>query len=128
DGDWVLLGAPRIGWAAVIRPDLQASRVTSGALILVAGLLGLMLGGREARLVREARESGTRLDFALRAGGMGAWEWDARTGRVTRSAAAKAIIEGPTASADSHAEEVFLDRVHPDDRAMVHALMRELES
>ena len=128
DGNWTLLGAPRVGWAAVIGPALRASRVTSGALILVAGLLGLLLGGREARLVRQARESGTRLDFALRAGGMGAWEWDARTGRVTRSAAATAIIGGPPALPGSEGDGAFLERVHPDERAAVQGLLRELES
>jgi signal transduction histidine kinase len=128
DGDWTLLGAPLTGWGAAIRPGLRASRVTSGALILVAAVLGLLLGGREARLVRQAEESGTRLDFALRAGGMGAWEWDVRTGRVTRSPAATAIVGEPSAPAGSHGEDAVLERVHPDDRATVQGLLRELGS
>jgi PAS domain S-box-containing protein len=128
DGAWTLLGAPRSGWAGVIGAELRASRATSAALILAAALLGLVLGGREERLVREVAESGTRLDLAMRAGRMGAWEWDPRTGRVDRSAAAAAIIGEPSSDDGVQGPDRFLQRVHPDDRPAIKGLLEELDA
>ncbi len=125
DGDWVLLGAPRDGWKAAIRPDLTNSRLTSFALVLVAGLLGYVLGGREERLVREVTQSGTRLDLALRAGGLGAWEYDIAGRRIAWSEAAAAIFDYPVAELTGDPEQLYA-RVHADDRSKLRRLVSDL--
>ncbi len=115
DGDWSLLGAPATGWEAAIAPTLLAERLTAAALILVAGLLGFVLGGRADRLAREVEQSGTRLDLALRAGRMGAWEWDIAARRMVWSDAAAAIFGYGSRDVTGELTQV-LDRVHDDDR------------
>ncbi len=118
DGDWTLLGMPAGGWDAAIANPLRSARRTAAALVLVAGLLGFMLGGREDRLRRNAARSDTRLGIALRAGQMGVLECEIATRRVSVSDGAAAVLgAAPGARLDTLA--ALLDRVHPDDRAQV---------
>lgn len=127
DGDWLLLGAPSEGWQAAIGPALDVERLHAAALIVVAGLLGLVLGGREDRLTLKAAHSGTRLDLALRAGRMGAWEWDIPTRRMVWSDAAAAIF-GYTAGEITGDVNQFFDRVHPEDRKLLQRTVQEMIS
>ena len=93
----------------------------------MAGLLGLVLGGREDRLTLKAAHSGTRLDLALRAGRMGAWEWDIPTRRMVWSDAAAAIF-GYTAGEITGDVNQFFDRVHPEDRKSLQRTVQEMIS
>ena len=127
DGDWSLVGAPTDGWASMVRAPLAGERVTAAALILAAGLLGLVLGGRQERLAREVEESGTRLDLALRAGRMGAWEFDVPTNRIIWSEAAAAIFGYEPRELDGDPSQFFA-RVHFDDRRALRRLVDEMLS
>jgi PAS domain S-box-containing protein len=127
DGDWTLLGSPEHGWAAAVSADLSSGRLTAIALVIVAGLLGLVLGGREARLAREVTESGTRLDLALRAGQLGAWEFDILGGHVVWSEAAAAIFGYAAGELTGDSDQLF-DRVHPEDRRGLRRLIGEMLS
>ncbi len=125
DGDWSLLGMPREGWDEAIAADLRSSRTTSAALVLAAALLGLVLGGREERLVREVAESGTRLGLALRAGQMGAWEYEVAGDRIAWSEAAAAMFGYAPDELDGHPRQLF-ERVHPDDRPTLQRTIDEM--
>ncbi|MHB1298933.1 MAG: ATP-binding protein [Gemmatimonadaceae bacterium] len=127
DGDWSLVGAPTDGWASMVRAPLAGERVTALALILVAGLLGYVLGGRQERLAREVAESGTRLDLALRAGRMGAWEFDVPTNRVIWSEAAAAIFGYEPWELDGDPSQFFA-RIHSDDGRALRRLVDEMLS
>ncbi len=77
-------------------------------------LVGTVQDITDRKLVElERNASEERLDMALRAGRMVAWDRDVATGIVTRSRNADAIIGNRV----EHASD-FLARVHPDDRAL----------
>jgi PAS domain S-box-containing protein len=90
--------------------------VTIGALVLAA----LFAERREHEAVLE--ESQARLQHALAAGSVTAFDWDVRSGMSRRSENAAEILgfdPQQTVSGSS-----FLARVHPDDRARFKALVR----
>jgi PAS domain S-box-containing protein len=90
--------------------------VTMGALVLAA----LFAERREHEAVLE--ESQARLQHALAAGSVTAFDWDVRSGMSRRSENAAEILgfdPQQTVSGSS-----FLARVHPDDRARFKALVR----
>ncbi|MGG5811863.1 PAS domain-containing protein [Falsiroseomonas sp. CW058] len=89
--------------------------------------------GRPVRLVGTARdvtaqrrdqvalaEGAARLRLALTAGGMGAWDWDPATGLVRWDGAMESLT-GLPAPTGPGGVELFLRRVHPDDRAALDA-------
>jgi PAS domain S-box-containing protein len=92
--------------------------------ILAASLCAFVLAALFAeRRWNEAalRESEARLQEALTAGAVTAFEWDARTGSSRRSANAAQILgfDPQRTFTAPH----FLARVHPDDRAQFKALV-----
>jgi len=98
--------------------------------ILVASLCAFVLSAlfAERRQNETAlREGQARLQEALTAGGVMAFEWDARTGSSKRSENAVQILGlEPTqylsdARFHTFAETQFYSRIHPDDRAHLEA-------
>ena len=78
---------------------------------------------RERDQAEQARqETETRLLMALKTARMGAWELNVATGELTASETCRAIFDW------SPQQKIllpdFLERVHPDDRAMVDAKLR----
>ena len=100
-----------------------AERILSAqAAILAFSLCGLVF----AALFAERRESTeslakneVRMQDALRAGEVTAFDWDARTGHSQRSENAASILGFKPGQAFTGAH--FLARVHPDDRASFKA-------
>ncbi len=93
--------------------------------ILAVSLCALVLAALFAeRREHEAvlMESETRLQEALTAGGVTAFDWDVRTGLSQRSENAAEILGFDRQSA--FAASGFLARVHQDDRARFRALVR----
>ena len=106
----------------------MAERILSAqAGILAVSLCALVL----AALFAERRqhesvlmESEARLQEALTAGAVTAFDWDVRTGLSRRSANAAQILGFDPQQAFSATQ--FLERVHPDDRARFKALVRDV--
>jgi PAS domain S-box-containing protein len=70
---------------------------------------------------RQLRESAARLQEALTAGRVMAFEWDPATGRSHRSDNAAQILGSEPEEGGSGRLNTFLARVHPDDRARFSA-------
>lgn len=70
------------------------------------------------RIEESLRVSEERLRLALEAGGMGAWESNFQTGRVTFSEELRRMRSLPPDTSPTF--EKFLAQVHPDDRRRVH--------
>lgn len=124
DGNWFLLGAPADGWASMAGADRTGMRLASVLVIAMAWMVGFVTGGREDRLAREVSERGARLDLALRAGGMGVFEWDVESGRVRWSESAARIFGFGADGAPQHVSR-WLEWMHPEDVDGVSVALRE---
>lgn len=82
-------------------------------VLATAGTVGLAV--QRSRIEEELRDSRTRLDLSLDAGGLGAWSWDLRGDRLELNAAARAMY-GLSQSIVVGGEDFFAV-IHPDDRA-----------
>lgn len=71
-----------------------------------------------AQLFADVRQTATRLELALQAGGMGTWEWDVATRRVHWSAAIEQMHGIPVGSFPGTFEAYQAD-IHPEDRERV---------
>ena len=81
---------------------------------------------REASALADAlRENERRLDIALRAGRMGAWEWDIATNKVTWSPALEEL-HGLSPGTFGGTFEDFQRDIHPDDRQRVLEAVQEV--
>jgi len=106
-----------------------AERILSAqAEILAFSLCGLFLAALFAERhanVESLAQSEVRLQDALRAGKVTAFDWDARTGRSRRSENAASILgfEPSRVSTGGH----FLEHVHYDDRAEFKAHVRGVD-
>jgi PAS domain S-box-containing protein len=69
------------------------------------------------------RRSEERLRFTLDAGGLGAWELDLATGRMTCTARCKQNVGAPADRPLTY--EQLIGRIHPDDRAAVAAAVQD---
>lgn len=67
------------------------------------------------RLEQDVRRERTRLQLAVEAGGIGVWDWDARTGRVRWSERLEAMYGLEPGTFGGSLEE-YLTLVHPEDR------------
>jgi signal transduction histidine kinase/ActR/RegA family two-component response regulator len=76
-----------------------------------------------ARLYRRAREDHMRLQLALGAGGMGLWELELATGRVTWSEGLRRLYG---VSEDPRTAIEALEPIHPDDRHRVACWLRDV--
>jgi PAS domain S-box-containing protein len=115
-GDSRVLFWPRIQIA-------QASilAISFGALVLTALFSERRLQGI-ALLDREAR-----LEEALRAGGVIAFEWDLASDQVLHSQSATLILGTGSGSKDALRGSELLRRIHPDDRSRVMASIRGVD-
>ncbi len=78
----------------------------------------------EAEIEAEVEKGKERLHLALDAAGLGVWEWDAATCRLTAGEGIQAIFGG-TREPISESWVAFLARVHPEDRASVQEAMEQ---
>ncbi len=85
---------------------------------LGATLLRIALVRRDAE--RRVLESEERLRLALDAAALGVWEWDPATNRIITGGHFGAAFGGISELVDEPLE-AFLARVHPEDRAALHA-------
>jgi PAS domain S-box-containing protein len=76
------------------------------------------------RAEQALRESERRLELALTAGRMGAWEWDIATGKVVWSPGLEEI-HGRTPGTFDGTFEAFKQDIHPDDVESVLAHIRQ---
>ena len=72
---------------------------------------------RVPRLECELRESGHRLDLAARAGGLGLWSWDIRTGLIWSTTTARQLLG--FSERDASDPERWRERIHPADSERV---------
>ena len=98
----------------------QASILTTSLCTLVLAALFAERRRQEAAL----RESAARLEKALAAGAVIAFEWDARTGSSHRSQNASNLLGYDPQSPIS--ADRFLRLVHPDDRARFYSHIRSV--
>ena len=104
---WGVVGA----YSGVVRPwtDDDIHFVQS-----MANTIGLAISRQ--RVEHDLRDSSTRLDLSLVAGGLGAWTWDIQADHVELSGSALAIygLDGETFDG---AGDSLLAAVHPEDQA-----------
>jgi PAS domain S-box-containing protein len=103
--------------------------VNKGNLTRLVPAIARELEQVEARRLRREgedalRQSEQRLRLALRAGGMGSWEWDLVTGRLHWSETLE-LMFGLEAGAFGGTYAEFIELVHPDDREIVGASVEE---
>jgi PAS domain S-box-containing protein len=106
-----------------------AERILSAqAIILAFSLCGLVLAAlfaeRRQNMESLARNE-VRMQDALRAGEVTAFDWDARTGHTRRSENAPSILGFGPGEAFTGAH--FLARVHPDDRGNFKARLHRID-
>jgi PAS domain S-box-containing protein len=93
-------------------------------MLLATVLVGLAWQRRVlARVRRQAealRQSEEQLSLVIEGSQDGFWDWDLRTGIVTRSPRWAEIV-GFSVAEVAASREGFLDRIHPEDRARVEA-------
>jgi PAS domain S-box-containing protein len=117
----------------IVRRDGEVRWIESRGVILYGRnararrLIGVKIDVTE-RKQSEAliKESKTRLADALTAGQVIAFEWDAITGLARRSDNAIDILGSDQEGWAGSLRNVFLDRVHPDDRTSLKRRIREL--
>jgi PAS domain S-box-containing protein len=80
----------------------------------VANTMGLAIQRSSAE--RELRDSTTRLDLSLSAGGLGAWSWDLQGDRLRLNASALAMY-GLDSERFTGRGTDFMAVIHPEDRA-----------
>jgi two-component system sensor kinase FixL len=72
---------------------------------------------RAPLLARELRESERRLELATRAGGLGLWSWDIRTGRIWTTKIARRLLGFSQREASD--PQRWRERIHPADSERV---------
>ena len=103
--------------------DPQVAAVIGAAtallfLLAIARVAGL--ADRLERALRRSRTSEARFGLALDAAMMAAWEWNAATTATFRSPGMPALFGLPPDAAAAD-RTPYLERVHPDDRAVLEA-------
>lgn len=106
------------------RADYLAWSACLSALIILFVLLTLQQGQREARAGRVLRHTAERLAEAQRLAQIGNWELDLRDSALHWSSEIFRLFELDEASF-SPTYRAFLERVHPEDRAMVDQVYRD---
>jgi PAS domain S-box-containing protein len=91
--------------------------VEGGELVAALGTQLDATGQRDQELL--LRQSDERLRAALSAAGMGTWRLDLQTGITTHDESLNRILGGGEVESSGTLEALFLNLVHPDDRARV---------
>jgi PAS domain S-box-containing protein len=107
----------------------EFTEAETGIALTIARQLGFTvqrMRTEQARLdmQEQLRQSERRLQMALEAGRMGAWEWDIKSGRVIWSPGVEEL-HGLEPGAFGGTFEEFQRYVHPDDAAMVEKRIRK---
>lgn len=123
-----LLSAEQVIGVLSLYSDQPLSRDHVSLLQSLANLAAIALAEAQAsedlkrraaeleQSVQELRRSRSTLEFALRAGQMGTFDWDVRSGRITWSEG-HARLFGMTLAQFDGRYETFVERVHPEDIA-----------
>ena len=108
---------------------------TSNIVILISALIATLLGLMGiwryydvARMNRRIRESEHRFDTSLKFANVGSWEWTIATGELHWSSKIFEML-GYNEGEIIPTYEIFMNAVHPDDRAsVIEEINRSLES
>jgi serine phosphatase RsbU (regulator of sigma subunit) len=104
-------------WGVLVVYDRELRDWTADEVHLVQSVANTMgLAIQRASIERELRDSTTRLDLALGAGGLGLWTWAADGDRLTLNEPALEMY-GLTPSTYSGIGADFVAVVHPDERS-----------
>jgi PAS domain S-box-containing protein len=116
----------------IVRPGGEMRWIDSRSLISydrdgAARVVGANIDVTSRKQTEAALEAHkATLADALAAGRVMAFDWDARTGRSSRSDNAASILGIEDNQESSSAHNAFLKQLHPDDRGSVKAKIREL--
>ena len=111
----VQFGDAVIGWAVMLGPTLTEDKDAEGLITLLAKCASVLFGGPQRG---ESVERGKhRWEDAARDG---YWEWDLASGAMRFSRQSLSLLNHRDRDRPNRAA-VWLDRVHPDDRAMLIA-------
>ena len=105
-----------VPWGVFVVYDQVVRRWTDDEVHFVQSIANTMgLSIQRAHVERELRDSSTRLDLSLSAGGLGAWSWDLEGDRLLLNASAMAMY-GLVPDRFSGRGLDFMAVVHPEDR------------
>jgi signal transduction histidine kinase len=113
----VLWGKADIGWAAAVGPSLDHDGKAEELVTLLARCATVLLGRQSADAPCE--EKTAPWEDAARDG---YWEWDFESGVMRFSRRSLALLDHPGVDRPTR-PDVWLDRVHPDDRSGVYAAL-----
>ena len=106
-----------IGWAAAVGPSLDHDREVQELVTLLAQCATVLLDRRSTRCTNE--EARPRWEDAARDG---YWEWDFETGVMRFSRRSLSLLDHRDIDRPTK-PEVWLDHIHPDDRAGVYVAL-----
>ncbi|MBL8522224.1 MAG: EAL domain-containing protein [Betaproteobacteria bacterium] len=101
-----------------VAPIKDAAGKTAGTMVLLADV------SRRKQAEAALRQSEAQLQMAMDAANMGSWFWDLETGNLTWSDGFGPLFGLPRSTFFASAEE-FMESVHPDDRGLVNAGVRQ---
>jgi signal transduction histidine kinase len=112
----VRLGEEVIGWAAAVGPSLDHDKEAEELVTLLARCATVLLGRQSAGRCAEQRP---RWEDVARDG---YWEWDFEPGVMRFSRRSLALLDHQSVDRPTR-PDVWLDRIHPDDRAGVYSAL-----
>jgi len=106
-----------MGWAAAVGPSLDHDATAQELVALLARFATTLLDSQSGDAPCDGKRA--RWEDAARDG---YWEWDVETGVMRFSRRSLALLDYQNVDRPTR-PEVWLDRVHPDDRAGVYAAL-----
>jgi PAS domain S-box-containing protein len=104
-------------WGAFVAYDPQLRAWTDDEVHFIQSVANtLALSIQRSAIERELRDSSTRLDISLSAGGLGAWSWDLQGDRLWLNTSALQMY-GLAGESFSGTGLDFIAVIHPEDRA-----------
>jgi len=114
-----------------LRPDgtaiwveMHLRSLTDGAGTVVGVLAEIVDIDRRKRAQESMESERRRLQAAQRVAGIGSFEQDVATGGIRLSAELRRMLGMPGAEVDEIDTSALLDRIHPDDRAVLGSAIR----